>query len=42
MASNRQYDGYQGGLRSMVYKFFFKNPRDASTRRGARIISEEH
>ena len=42
MASNPQYDGYQGELPSIVCKFFLKKSRDTSTHTGEHEISEEH
>ena len=41
-AGNPQYDGYQHGFASVVYKFFDEKPRDTTTHTGAGIeISED-
>ena len=41
IASHQQYDGYQGGISSMVYNFIDKKSKGSTARSGIGIISED-
>ena len=42
MASNPEYDGYQRGLASMVYKFFDKKSMGSGTASSSILADELH
>ena len=40
IASDPKYDGYQRGLASMVYKFFYKKSASLNESGGGHIVNE--